>query len=69
MKTNEEILEIINKEATIYEQIDVVIKYIFDLKDIDLSKEQINLPQDHLQQILLSQMYSMASRYYLRNGK
>jgi len=69
MKTNEEILEIINKEATIYEQIDVVIKYIFDLKNIDLSKEQINLPQDHLQQILLFQMYSMASQYYLRNGK
>lgn len=68
MLTQEKILEIINKGANTSEQIEIVIKYIYDLKQVDLSKEQINLPQDHLQQILLIQMYNVATQYYLDNG-
>lgn len=49
--------------------LEIVIKYIYDLKQVDLSKEQINLPQDQLQQILLIQMYNVAAQYYLDNGK
>lgn len=48
--------------------LEIVIKYIYDLKQVDLSKEQINLPQDQLQQILLIQMYNVAAQYYLDNG-
>ena len=67
--TNEQLSVYLSQNNNIVEQIEVVIKYIFDLKQVDLSKEQINLPQDQLQQILLHQMYNTALQYYQTHGK
>lgn len=50
------------------EKVEVLIKYIFDMKKKDISEIPITYPQDPRQEMLMNAMYSIVKQYYL-NGK
>ena len=63
------ILEIISKNNPgEIEQIQVIVKYIFDKTKKDISNTSINKPQDPGQFILMLNMYAVAKQYY-QNGE
>ena len=70
MITKEEVLDIISKrDPGTLEQIQVIVRYIFDKTKQDISDKSINLPQDQGMFILMMHMYQTAKQYYLTDGK
>ena len=70
MITKDRVLEIISKrDPGELEQIHVIVRYIFDITNQDISNKPINPPQDHGMFALMSIMYSVAKQYYQTNGK
>ena len=70
MITKEEVLDIISKrDPGTLEQIQVIVKYIFDKTKQDISNRSINPPQDQGMFILMMHMYQTAKQYYLTDGK
>jgi len=68
MITNEEIREIIEKvELSDIEQLDVIRRYIYDKKNIDVGK--INRPGDIVQLQLMGIAYNSALEYYFKELK
>jgi len=70
MITKEEVLDIISKrDPGTLEQIQVIVKYIFDKTKQDISNRSINPPQDQGMFILMMHMYQTAKQYYQTDGK
>ena len=66
----DKVLEIIGKrDPGELEQIQVIVKYIFDKTKQDISDRPINPPQDQGMFILMMHMYQTAKQYYLTDGK
>ncbi len=64
MITDENIKEIINKqEIQDVEKLDVIIKFIFDMKNVDV--KSINRPQDGINYMLMEQAFGISKQYYL----
>ena len=70
MLNNEETIVIINKSECSYnEAISVVIKYIYDLKNIELDINNINEPIREHDLLLLNVMFNVSKNYYQADGK
>lgn len=70
MITKDRVLEIISKrDPGELEQIHVIVRYIFDITNQDISDKPINPPQDYGMFALMSIMYSVAKQYYQTHGK
>lgn len=70
MINKDRVLEIIGKgNPGELEQIQVIVKYIFDKTKQDISNRSINPPQDQGMFILMMHMYQTAKQYYLTDGK
>lgn len=70
MINKDRVLEIIGKgNPGELEQIQVIVKYIFDKTKQDISDRPINPPQDQGMFILMMHMYHIAKQYYLTDGK
>jgi hypothetical protein len=70
MINKDKVLEIISKHNPgELEQIQVIVKYIFDKTKQDISDRSINPPQDQGMFILMMHMYQTAKQYYLTDGK
>jgi hypothetical protein len=67
MITKEEVNQIINKPKPSYEdKINVIAKYIFDLKQEDISVVKINPPQNDVMEAIMEHMFTVSSNYYHR---
>ena len=55
---------ITNPDASPIDKINVIIKYIHDLKNIELDLNKINMPNNPHHAILLEIMYNVAANYY-----
>lgn len=67
--TNEELHIILEKENPgDLEQIQVIVRYIKDKTNKDISNQSINKPTDIGNLMLMNMMYSVAKQFYL-NGK
>ena len=65
MISREEAYKISQKsDPTSSEMVDVIVRYIFDKKSIDISNKRINIPVDVHQAVLMSIMYSTAKDFY-----
>lgn len=63
------VLEIINKrDPDELEQIQVIVRYVFDKTGQDISNNPINPPQEQGMFTLMQIMYSIAKQYY-QNGE
>ena len=70
MITKEEVKQIINKPEPSYEdKINVIARYIFDLKQEDITVVKINPPQNDVMEAIMEHMFSVASNYYYRGEK
>ena len=70
MITKEEVKQIINKPEPSYEdKLNVIIRYIFDLKQEDISVVKINPPQNDIMEAIMEHMFSVSSNYYHRGEK
>lgn len=70
MITKDKVLEIISKkDPGELEQIQVIVKYIFDKTQEDISGITINSPQHQGLFVLMLHMYNVAKQYYQSGGK
>lgn len=70
MISKERLKEIINKkDPGELEQIQVIVRYIFDKTQKDISNIPINAPQNQGMFILMIHMFNTAKQYYLTDGK
>lgn len=70
MITKEEVKQIINKPEPSYEdKISVITRYIFDLKQEDITAIKINPPQNDVMEAIMEHMYTVSSNYYHRGEK
>jgi hypothetical protein len=70
MINKEEVLDIISKrDPGELEQIQVIVKYIFDKTKQDISDRPINPPQDQGMFFLMMHMYQTAKQYYQTDGR
>ena len=68
--TKLEVLEILKKPEPSYEdKINIIAKYIFDLKQEDITGNKINPPQNDVMEALLEHMFTISSNYYHRGEK
>ena len=66
--TKLEVLEILKKPEPTYEdKINIIAKYIFDLKQEDITGNTINYPQNDVQEAIMEHMFTISSNYYGRN--
>lgn len=65
MITKEEVKQIINKPEPSYEdKINVIARYIFDLKQEDITVVKINPPQNDVMEAIMEHMFEQAKNYY-----
>jgi hypothetical protein len=65
MLSKEEVKEIINgNNLHPLDMVKVIVKYIYDLKNVELDINNINLPNNPKDGMFLNIMYSVASNYY-----
>jgi len=70
MINKDKVLEIIGKGSPgELEQIQVIVRYIFDKTKQDISDRSINPPQDQGMFILMMHMYQTAKQYYQTDGR
>lgn len=70
MITKERVIEVINKQNPgEIECIQVIVRYIFDKTQKDISNIPINAPQDQGMFILMLHMFNTAKQYYKTDGK
>jgi len=68
--TKLEVLEILKKPEPTYEdKINIIAKYIFDLKQEDITGNKINLPQNDVQEAIMEHLFTVSSNYYHRREK
>lgn len=68
MISKDEVLEIINMvDPDELKQIQVIIRYIFDKTEKDISNVTINSPQNPVMYQLMYHMYNVSKQYY-KNG-
>ena len=68
--TKLEVLEILKKPEPTYEdKINIIAKYIFDLKQEDITGNKINLPQNDVQEAIMEHLFTVSSNYYYRGEK
>jgi len=65
MLSKEEVKQIINSNNLHpLDMVKVILKYIYDLKNVELDINNINLPNNPKDGMFLNIMYSVASNYY-----
>ncbi len=70
MITRDKALEIVSKQNPgELEHIQVIVRYIYDKTNKDISSSRINFPNHQGQIVLMLHMFSVAKLYYLNNGK
>jgi len=68
--TKLEVLEILKKPEPTYEdKINIIAKYIFDLKQEDITGNTINYPQNDVQEAIMEHLFTVSLNYYHRGEK